>query len=47
MLGILGGALAGPNAALLGEVKAHEPVLVAMRAHAGVADVQEMACRML
>ena len=38
---------AGANQALLGEAKAHKPVLVAMRAHAGVADVQEAACGML
>ena len=38
---------AGPNKALLGEAKAHEPVLVAMRAHARVTRVQEAACRML
>ena len=35
------------GATLLGETKAHEPVLVAMRAHAGVAAVQEAACGML
>ena len=38
---------AGPNAALLGEAKAHEAVLAAMRAHAGAAGVQELACAML
>ena len=38
---------AGPNKALLGEAKAHKPVLAAMRAHADLADVQEAACGML
>ena len=38
---------AGWSRALLDEAKAHEPVLVAMRAHAGVAAVQEEACGML
>ena len=38
---------AGLDQPLLGEDKAHEPVLVAMRTHAGVADVQEPACNML
>ena len=36
---------AGKNRALLGQVMAHEPVLVAMRAHAGVAAVQEEAMK--
>ena len=38
---------AGPNAALLDQARAHEPVLVAMRTHADLADVQGAACRML
>ena len=38
---------AGANKALLGEARAHEPVLAAMRAHAGVVDMQEVACNML
>ena len=37
----------GENKALLGEAKAHKPVLAAMRAHAGVAAVQKSACLML
>ena len=38
---------AGANKVLLGEAKAHEPVLVAMRAHVGVVAVQNAACDML
>ena len=38
---------ADANRVLLCKAKAHEPVLVAMRAHAGVTTVQEEACGML
>ena len=38
---------ADPIAELLGEARAHVPVMVAMRAHAGMAAVQMAACRMM
>ena len=41
------GVHAGRNRALLGKHKAHEAVLAAMRAHAGVAEVQAEACVVL
>ena len=47
VLYIYGMVHAGPNNALLGEAKAHEPVLAAMRKHAGVAVVQKAACKCL